>query len=132
LKFFLNGFGNADVADKADLSMEVWRTRSWSLLAHDAFPLQPPALEIEQEGQLKTTDRRVLADAALVSIPSAQDVISSEEKRSREISWYYLSCKTSAPRFSQRGFNQLMSSTFLIRDHFFSLDSRAIASRTLR
>jgi len=26
LKFFLNGFGNADVADKADLSMEVWRT----------------------------------------------------------------------------------------------------------
>ena len=59
-------------------------------------------------------------------------VISSGAEGAVEKSQFYRSCSTSAARSSQRGFSRLIRLTFFARDHFFSWDSRAIASRISR
>ena len=41
------------------LNMKIWRRTFWALLSHDAFPLQPSALKIEQDGQLERGDCQI-------------------------------------------------------------------------
>src|SRR5215510_5957329 len=65
--------------------------------------------------------------APVAAITSFIDLLSFRAKpegKSRNLSFLYLSCRTSAPKSCQVGFIWLISAIFLARDHFFNCDSR--------